>query len=310
MFLAYVDICETLGRLAENSLRGVNHAASQTQIGERLRLWISQLPPDLRLDGAAYDFDVRQLHLPYLTALSILHNPIPSIDCSAAAILASSCVARFFEDYSARDVIRHLGPISSFYLLVAGLPQISCLRYPALSDLASSELKIIRYSLQEIGKTWQGAHGALHRLNQYHRLVTAGSIEQSTRRLNVTQNQLAYFSKPHQELCPKWHLIVPYDKSTPQRTPLGSGQETRIPLSTEQQDSAMRTESAPTLSVALDSVWTSSAQPEYALTSVHTESTAVDWMSAGMEDQYNTQDCFNSGANWMLKGWEADFQRN
>jgi hypothetical protein len=158
-----------------------------------------------------------------------LYGPGPAVqNCSVAAILASSCVARIFEDFLARDMLRYLSPIYIFYLFTAGLPQISGHKIPILREASKREFKMIRYSLLEMSKTWHSAHRHLGSLNKLlaamNRSNTTESrafkrnialIGQSHKDSSLT-DQLSLFERLGPELCPKCDLVI--GSTSPSRT--------------------------------------------------------------------------------------------
>jgi hypothetical protein len=102
----------------------------------RIKQWIEGLPLELRIQDDAgnkqpYTPEVRQLYLPYFTAISILYRPkLPSksTGCSQATIgstIAASCVARIFEDALARNEVRNGVAMQAIYLLIAGIGELS-----------------------------------------------------------------------------------------------------------------------------------------------------------------------------------------
>jgi len=83
---------------------------------------------------------------------------------STASLLASSFLAGIFEDFLARDELRYLGPIFTFYLLAAGMAQLSCYRYTGLWDAAAKDLDVMFRALDELSKRWPSAVGSLRHL--------------------------------------------------------------------------------------------------------------------------------------------------
>jgi hypothetical protein len=64
----------------------------------------------------------------------------------------------------ARDELRYLGPIFTFYCLTAGMAQLSCYRYSELVSLAEQNLNILARALEELSKRWPTAVGSLKHL--------------------------------------------------------------------------------------------------------------------------------------------------
>ena len=88
----------------------------------------------------------------------------PKLAPSTAALLASSFVAGIFEDFMARDELRFVGPIFTFYCLTAGMAQLSCYRHTGIIDIAEENLAIMGRALQELSKRWPSAVGSLRHL--------------------------------------------------------------------------------------------------------------------------------------------------
>lgn len=137
LFVAYVKISGVLGDLTQWYLRGCQDFESrQLAFESAIQKLIKDLPKELRIlddsgNNRPYDSEVRQLYLPYFTAISILYRPklrSKSTGCSQATIgstLASSCVARIFEDELARNEVRNGVAMHAIYLLIAGIGELS-----------------------------------------------------------------------------------------------------------------------------------------------------------------------------------------
>ncbi|KIW29812.1 uncharacterized protein PV07_05599 [Cladophialophora immunda] len=209
LFVAYVEICSILGQCGKALSGGYSHWAP-VEVGRSLQRWISHLPECLKLNNALdYDFEVRQLYLIYFTAISILYGPGRSGNCtSVAPILASSCVARIFEDFLARDQLRCLAPMTIFYLRVAALPQLCCFNFGSLWDISKLELSVIQRSLHEMAKTWHSARRALRILTSLVNAVRRGQeAHRPLTDLDLSPEQLSFFEMVPAELCPKRHII-------------------------------------------------------------------------------------------------------
>ncbi|KAL5363710.1 fungal-specific transcription factor domain-containing protein [Aspergillus floccosus] len=180
LFSAYVEICSILGQLTRHCRRNALNRDSRRSIYNSLYRWSRELTTGLRLfqssseiDGvphpgpslSRYNFEARQLHIPYFVCLIILCRPATQASTpSGATILASSYIAGVFEDFLARDEIRYLGSIFTFYLLAAGTGLLSSKRYPDIWEKARQDLQTIYISLEELAKRWPSATGALRAL--------------------------------------------------------------------------------------------------------------------------------------------------
>ncbi|WEW59620.1 hypothetical protein PRK78_005098 [Emydomyces testavorans] len=218
LFIAYVEVSGLLGELTHCCCRRGLSRQKRVIIENALYRWTRELPEPLRLfrryspnDGSPayrlslspYSFEARQLHVPYFITLAILYRPNSSSNLpSAACILASSFVAGIFEDFLARDEIRFLGPIFTFYLLSASVGLLSCFPYPHLWERAEQDLRIIYSSQKELAKRWPSAIGSLKvmqsMLDEAPKVVRSADRPQPT---PLTPNQQACFSGFGTDLC-------------------------------------------------------------------------------------------------------------
>ncbi|KAJ0416346.1 fungal-specific transcription factor domain-containing protein [Aspergillus carlsbadensis] len=174
LFIAYVEICSILGHLTQCCRRESLTRRTRQSVCRSLQRWIQGLPESLCLfsnsklpDGecssrekilSPYDFETRQLHIPYFVCLIILcRAPSPQHPPSATAILASSHIVAIFEDFLARDELQFLGSIFTFHLLAAGLGVLSCRRVPSLWPKAAPSMETIFTSLEQLAKRWPSA---------------------------------------------------------------------------------------------------------------------------------------------------------
>ncbi|KAI2103774.1 hypothetical protein LOZ04_005464 [Ophidiomyces ophidiicola] len=218
LFVPYVEISALLGELTQCYCRRSLSRQKRVSIENALYRWTRELPEPLRLfrkynpagDAPAhrlvlmpYDFEARQLHVPYFITLAILYRPTsPSNLPSAAAILASSFIAGIFEDLAARDEIRFLGPVFTFYLLAAGVGLLSCFPYPHLWERAEQDLRIIYNSQKELAKRYPSAIGSLKALQSM--LDDAPKVARPSDRPQptpLTPDQQACFSGFGTDLC-------------------------------------------------------------------------------------------------------------
>ncbi|KAI1930182.1 hypothetical protein LOZ65_001559 [Ophidiomyces ophidiicola] len=218
LFVPYVEISALLGELTQCYCRRSLSRQKRVSIENALYRWTRELPEPFRLfrkynpagDAPAhrlvlmpYDFEARQLHVPYFITLAILYRPTsPSNLPSAAAILASSFIAGIFEDLAARDEIRFLGPVFTFYLLAAGVGLLSCFPYPHLWERAEQDLRIIYNSQKELAKRYPSAIGSLKALQSM--LDDAPKVARPSDRPQptpLTPDQQACFSGFGTDLC-------------------------------------------------------------------------------------------------------------
>ncbi|PGG97363.1 hypothetical protein AJ79_09236 [Helicocarpus griseus UAMH5409] len=224
MFIAYVELASLLGDLTQCSCRKYLSRQKRQYIESALYRWTRELPEHLHLfrrvssnDGsssklvlAPYSFEARQLHALYFIILAILFRSSPPASTpSAAAVLASSFVAGIFEDFLARDEIRFLGPIFTFYLLASGVGLLSCYRYPHIWAKAEQDLGIIYNSQKELSARWPSAIGSLKALQSMKEEASKAPRHEDTQPLgSLTPEQLTCFSGFGTDLCRLGEVIL------------------------------------------------------------------------------------------------------
>jgi len=171
LFVAYVEICRTLGDLVEASSRKKFTSDERYKVDATLFRWTRMLPLRLRLadysahaqtyELRSHDFPVRQLHVPYLACIIIKsRSGSPHNGFSPAAILAASFLAGIYEDFLARDLVGRLSPIFTTFAFMAGLLLMSLRPYPGLWAAAQVDLITIQNALKELSSRWRSAIGA------------------------------------------------------------------------------------------------------------------------------------------------------
>lgn len=218
LFLAHVEVSSLLGDVTQACCRRTLTRPKRTNIENAIYRWSRELPDQLRLfqrvlppEGSTasklvlmpYHFEARQLHVTYFVVLAILYRASsPGTIPSAAAILASSFVAGIFEDFLARDEIRFLGPIFTFYLLASGVGLASCYSYPHLWERAQQDLRIICSSLRELSKRWPSAIGSLKALqSMIDETAKAARPSERPQPTPLTSDQQATFCGFGTDLC-------------------------------------------------------------------------------------------------------------
>lgn len=151
---------------------------ARANLENTLYRWVKELPAELRLFDrspkflAAYNFEARQLLVPYFVTIFILaRHQAWRHQYVSASFMASSFVVGIFEDFLNRDELCHCGPVCTFYAFAAGLAQIPALRYRSLASTAEESLSIIRSSLDELKDKWGSAVGALAALEEMKQLT-------------------------------------------------------------------------------------------------------------------------------------------
>ncbi|OCK85346.1 hypothetical protein K432DRAFT_421829 [Lepidopterella palustris CBS 459.81] len=212
LFAAYVGISSILGDLTQSFLRKSGFQEQKASLENRLYRWIKTLPESLDLCRSEncrllkpYNFESRQLHVQYFTVLIIINRSLEPP--STASLLAASFVAGIFEDFLARDELRYLGPIFTFYLLAAGMAQLSCYRYSGLWDFAVKDLHVIFSALDELSKRWPSAVGSLKHLTDVrHKIMQRPRLAPFPEN-NLTPEKLQFFEGFSPEICRIWQPI-------------------------------------------------------------------------------------------------------
>jgi hypothetical protein len=179
VFIAYVDLAVIVGRFVDSNLKAQSVEAQISQTGQALCEWMQSLDSNLRLSSSAAGasspahFDIQQLHVTYYAVVAMLYrarnsdDPLPTV-----AVLAGSTIAGIFEELLARDQVRHLGPVYTFYLLVASIALLSCYKYPNLWPVAQEDLRIISQAQEEMKKKWGSALGSIRSFDRMYEVTT------------------------------------------------------------------------------------------------------------------------------------------
>jgi hypothetical protein len=152
--------------------KGLQPSEEKDSLGIELLNWVDKLPPALKLvdeNGSSrpYNFQVTQLHVLFLSTITLLYSPRPMFSINpdnTAAVVASTLVFRIYEAFHFRDQICYLGPIFSWHLLVASVTRLSCLRVPSLREDAHGALETTNTFLRELGTKWPSALNNLKNL--------------------------------------------------------------------------------------------------------------------------------------------------
>ncbi|GJN80066.1 hypothetical protein PLIIFM63780_003590 [Purpureocillium lilacinum] len=188
--------------------------AIRQRFEDALFRWAKQVPQQLQIVHqhnetcalAPYNFEARQLAVPYFVSLTLLHRT-PKAQASAPTIclLASSYVVAIIEEFICRDQLRYLGPVFTFYALVTGLNQLTGFRYECLQEVAEHEFNVVKVALEELGKRWGSAHGALRGLIRAKEAVQQ-QPRYSRRPPILSPDEAIFFTDFGPELCKMWDV--------------------------------------------------------------------------------------------------------
>ncbi|EEH47435.2 uncharacterized protein PADG_03519 [Paracoccidioides brasiliensis Pb18] len=166
VFIHWVRLSAVVGRVAKYLLQKPATTQFRGHLARELVDWVQSLPEALRLPIATnrtYPFnrDVHQLHLPYLTTITLLYltkssQPLPK--AYITAVLSASCVARIFEDFLARGSIRFLQGMAGWHIAVAILALLHVRQIPPLTEAADNHISILKIALKEMAKMWPSAN--------------------------------------------------------------------------------------------------------------------------------------------------------
>ncbi|CAG9992925.1 unnamed protein product [Clonostachys byssicola] len=213
-FIFFVRINSILGDMVSHYRRGSLSERRRMDTEEALLRWLKELPPSLHLHDQtsralrSYQFKSRQLHIPFFIAVVILYRPeaqSSQTTSSLASLIAASFVTRIFSEFIDWGDISFLAPPFIFYLLVAGLNQVSSHRHPDLSQHADQEIQTVRDALNELKKRFPTAVGAervFENILCKARALQPCSQPSPPKPLSPTQQELLAYFGP--DLCPLW----------------------------------------------------------------------------------------------------------
>lgn len=217
LFIAYVEICRTLGDLVQGCSRRRFTPEDRSRVEATLFRWSRMLPMHLRLaDHSArnqtleirpHDFRARQLHVPYLACIIIMsRSSYPHNGISPAAVFAASFLAGIYEDLLARNLVSRLAPTFTTFGFMAGLVLVSLRPFSALWAAAQTDLAVIQTALQELSTRWKSAIGASK--------VIQKALHSDMGNAQLHEAQLAFLSRDEAplfeglplELCRMWQV--------------------------------------------------------------------------------------------------------
>ncbi|KAK4938218.1 hypothetical protein LTR10_021291 [Elasticomyces elasticus] len=184
IFVSWVSICEILHDICLWLSAQPDATLLQKQdLASRLLEYIQDLPPELGIinpDGSAraYDFQLAQLHVTILTAITILYRPssifnIAPLSSSAISITASNLNVKLFEAIELRDHTHCLSSAFTWNMLVSAIPQLSALCcVPALATQAGHALDTIEDVLQTFSRVRTSAVNNLANVRAIRKAVS------------------------------------------------------------------------------------------------------------------------------------------
>lgn len=165
VFVYWVRLCAIVGNVGKHLLRKTESTPFPIHLASQLKQWMASLPSRLHLPihgprTTQFDPHVHQLHLTYLTTVTLLYlsgNSTFLPRAYATAVLASCCVARIFEDYTARGSLRFLHGISGWSIAIAILALMHARKVSRLAPEANAHIAVLRIALKELARMWHSA---------------------------------------------------------------------------------------------------------------------------------------------------------
>jgi hypothetical protein len=215
LFIAYVEICRTLGDLVQGCLRKRLCPNDRSVVEAALFRWTRMLPLHLRLANYSaltqalelrpHNFQARQLHVPYLACIIIMsRSGSPHNGISPAAIFAASFLAGIYEDLLARSLVSRLAPTFTTFGFMAGLVLMSLRPYPTLWATAQVDLAIIQNALQELSSRWRSAIGASKVIQKALQSEIPNNQFHNVQLTSLSRDEIPLFEGFPLELCRMW----------------------------------------------------------------------------------------------------------
>lgn len=204
--------------------------------------WIANLPDNLKLHNdsrrSEYCRDIAELHIHYFTCVILFihlygHVVDPSM-MADTSLVASSCMARLYDEIDDHDEINYLTPVHNWSLMVACIPQIHRLGdievLPGEHDLCNTELEIFVTALRCMRLKWPPANNILSTLDRLH-TYKSHAIPHETPSKPIRPRVVLQGLFPFPEnMCPRMAMVDPQPQSVKQNigiqgvtTPLPDG---------------------------------------------------------------------------------------
>ncbi|VUC33646.1 unnamed protein product, partial [Clonostachys rosea] len=225
-FIENVKLCKIIGRVSQllNTGASLNSEESST-LRASLYQWIRRLPLELSLYDVAglrqpYKKEVTDLHLVYFTAIILLQAASRGYNsqwrASPISLLASSCIARLYEETQLRENLCFLINIHSFYCMVGAIPLLYWrTRSHSKENCRLEELGILHSTVEQLSTKFGGAGTVLRNMEaletELRRGRSGSSIDDT---MQVEENiiegdreQLEELFPFPLELCPNMDLL-------------------------------------------------------------------------------------------------------
>ncbi|KAJ9640131.1 hypothetical protein H2204_003356 [Knufia peltigerae] len=143
-----------------------------------LKEWIQTLPEAIHLystdNTKAYQREIFELHIAYFAAIIHYCHQLDKVSQVSMglfpSLVASSCIARLYEEMNYRDDVGHLLTVHNWYSMMASAPLLSsCEEGQEEADISRRELDILETTLGLLRRKWYGArviHDTIKRLRR------------------------------------------------------------------------------------------------------------------------------------------------
>lgn len=158
IFVHWVRMWEIVGRMHKEIYKSKDFFSSESTYIPEMVNWVQSLPPSAQLPfsshrSVGYNRDVHDLHLGYLTTITLLFldksdESIPT--AQIPAIAAASCIARIFKDFLARGSVRFLLTQATWSIALAILALIHARRIEGLTHHAEEDILVLRTALVQL----------------------------------------------------------------------------------------------------------------------------------------------------------------
>ena len=193
-----------------------------------LEQWLANLPSNLRLHDQSrrriYQRDISEMHIHYFTCIILVvhlygHVIHPSLT-PILSLVASSCMARLYQEIDDSDETNYLTPVHNWSLMVGCIPQIHRnILFPEEDDLCSAELDTFVTALRCMRLKWPPADNILTTIDRLRTVKSHQRAHTSTERQQKiyplpTLNEFpapiltSLFPFP-KDMCPRMTLMSP-----------------------------------------------------------------------------------------------------
>lgn len=167
---------------------------------ESLRRCINNLPGKLRLfeesHRCLFRKDIYEFHINYFVCLIVFFrlfgHSFPTLTTSTASLVASSCIARLYEEILFRDEMNYLTPLHNWFLMVSCAPQIHHNAvYQGRDKICNEELPILITALRYMRLKSPPAGVLLDIIERLSGVASNGMAQSNSTATNLQDNTSA-----------------------------------------------------------------------------------------------------------------------